>query len=44
MKGRKSDNPFIVHISDFDMLKQVVKEPNEMEQNLLMRFFQDRLH
>lgn len=39
VKGRKSDNPFIVHISDFDMLKQVVKEPNEMEQKLIDAFF-----
>ena len=44
VKGRKSDNPFIVHISDFDMLKQILrryfneKELEVFNQNLLTNF------
>ena len=29
-KGRAQDNPLIVHISNFKMLKDLVEEPNEI--------------
>ena len=29
-KGRAQDNPLIVHISNFDMLKDLVEEPSEL--------------
>ncbi len=34
-KGRAQDNPLIVHISNFEMLKDLVEEPNEIEQKLI---------
>ena len=34
-KGRAQDNPLIVHISNFDMLKKLVEEPNEIEKKLI---------
>ena len=34
-KGRAQDNPLIVHISNFKMLKDLVEEPNEIEQKLI---------
>ncbi len=34
-KGRAQDNPLIVHISNFSMLKDLVEEPNEIEQKLI---------
>lgn len=34
-KGRNNDNPLIVHISNFDMLKDLVEEPNEIERKLM---------
>jgi len=34
-KGRAQDNPLIVHISNFEMLKNLVEEPNEIEQKLI---------
>lgn len=37
-KGRANDNPLIVHISDFDMLKDLVYEPNEIERKLMDAF------
>ena len=37
-KGRAQDNPLIVHISNFEMLKDLVEEPNELEQKLIDAF------
>lgn len=37
-KGRPSDNPLIVHVSDFDMLKKYVSEISNMEQKLIEAF------
>jgi len=37
-KGRANDNPLIVHISDFDMLKDLVYEPNDIEKKLIDAF------
>ena len=37
-KGRAQDNPLIVHISNFDMLKDLVEEPSELEQKLIDAF------
>lgn len=37
-KGRANDNPLIVHISNFDMLKDIVKDINEMEKKLIDSF------
>lgn len=34
-KGRAQDNPLIVHISNFEMLKDLVEEPNEIEKKLI---------
>lgn len=38
-KGRPSDNPLIVHISNLEMLKQVVDEVSPAAQILMERFF-----
>ncbi len=38
-KGRPQDNPLIVHVSDNDMLKEVVKELSETAQVLAKRFW-----
>ena len=38
-KGRASDNPLIVHISDIDMLGDLVKEVGEIEQKLMDNFW-----
>lgn len=38
-KGRPSDNPLIVHISNFEMLKQLTKNINEIEKKLIDAFF-----
>ena len=38
-KGRANDNPLIIHIANFDMLKDLVEEPSEMEQKLIEAFF-----
>lgn len=38
-KGRPQDNPLIVHISNYDMLKLIVKEPNEIEKKLMDKFW-----
>ena len=38
-KGRASDNPLIVHICDLDMLKDLVKEVNEIELKLINSFW-----
>ena len=37
-KGRAQDNPLIVHISNFDMLKNLVEAPNELEKKLIDAF------
>lgn len=37
-KGRANDNPLIVHVSDFAMMKDLVEEPNAMEKKLLDAF------
>ncbi len=39
MKGRKQDNPLIVHISDLNMLNDLVEEVGEIEQNLINEFW-----
>ena len=38
-KGRAADNPLIVHISDIDMLDNLVKEVGEIEQKLMDSFW-----
>lgn len=37
-KGRANDNPLIVHISNFDMLKELTYEPSEIEKKLIDAF------
>lgn len=37
-KGRPSDNPLIAHVSDLDMLKECVKNINEVEEKLIDAF------
>lgn len=37
-KGRANDNPLIVHIANFAMLKELVEEPNSIEQKLIDAF------
>ena len=37
-KGRANDNPLIVHVSDFDMIKKIAETPNEIEQKLMDAF------
>lgn len=37
-KGRANDNPLIVHIADFDMLDDLVKEITPLEQKLMDSF------
>ncbi|MBE5822355.1 MAG: threonylcarbamoyl-AMP synthase [Clostridiales bacterium] len=39
IKGRPQDNPLIVHISNIDMLKELVTEVNEIEKKLIDRFW-----
>lgn len=38
-KGRPSDNPLIVHVSDFDMIKEAVSEVPELAYKLAERFW-----
>ena len=38
-KGRAADNPLIVHISDLDMLKDIVYEIGEIEKKLIEAFW-----
>lgn len=38
-KGRAQDNPLIVHISNFEMLNDLVEKPNEIEMKLIDAFF-----
>lgn len=38
-KGRESDNPLIVHISNFDMINMLAKSVNEIEHKLIDAFF-----
>lgn len=37
-KGRANDNPLIVHISNFDMINDLVTETNEVEKKLIDAF------
>lgn len=37
-KGRANDNPLIVHIADFDDLKEIVEEPSDIEHALMDAF------
>ena len=37
-KGRAGDNPLIVHVNNFDMIKQIIEGPNELEKKLLNTF------
>ncbi len=38
-KGRPSDNPLIVHISDFKMLNRIISGYNEIEEKLMKEFW-----
>jgi len=38
-KGRKSDNPLIVHVCDFEMLNEVVSELTELERKIINSFW-----
>lgn len=38
-KGRKTDNPLILHISEYDMLSEIVKETTEVEKKLIKSFW-----
>ena len=38
-KGRASDNPLIVHISDFEMLNKLVVEVGNVEKKLIEKFW-----
>lgn len=38
-KGRKSDNPLILHISNYEMLKQITVNISEMEEKLMKAFW-----
>ncbi len=38
-KGRKNDNPLILHISNIDMLDRIAKNINELEYKLMNRFW-----
>ena len=40
-KGRKQDNPLILHISDMDMLPQIAENISELEYRLMDAFGQD---
>ena len=38
-KGRAQDNPLILHVSSIDMIKQLVKDINDIEEKLINNFF-----
>lgn len=38
-KGRAQDNPLILHVSSFEMIKRIVKNINTVEKNLIFKFF-----
>lgn len=38
-KKRAADNPLIVHISDIEMLKDLIETPSELEQRLMNQFW-----
>ena len=38
-KGRKSDNPLILHIADFSMLPQIAQNVSELEKKLMKAFW-----
>lgn len=37
-KGRAQDNPLIVHVSNKDMIYDIVEKPNEIEEKLIDTF------
>ena len=37
-KGRAQDNPLIVHVSNKEMIYDIVEKPNEIEENLINTF------
>lgn len=37
-KGRAQDNPLIVHVANFEMIKALTEEPNEIEKKLIDAF------
>ena len=38
-KGRAQDNPLILHVSSFEMIKKIEKNINTVEKNLIFKFF-----
>lgn len=38
-KGRAQDNPLILHVSSFEMITRIAKNINEVEKNLIFKFF-----
>ena len=38
-KGRPTDNPLIVHISNINMLEQIVEDIGEIERKLINKFW-----
>lgn len=38
-KGRAQDNPLILHVSSFEMIKRIAKNINKVEKNLIFKFF-----
>ncbi len=38
-KGRAQDNPLILHVSSFEMIKRIAKNINTVEKNLIFKFF-----
>ena len=38
-KGRKQDNPLILHVSSIDMVEKIAKDINDIEYELMKKFF-----
>ena len=38
-KGRKQDNPLILHVSSIDMVERIAKDINDIEYELMKKFF-----
>ncbi len=38
-KGRAQDNPLIVHVSNFQMVKEIVEDINDLERKLMQKFW-----
>lgn len=38
-KGRAQDNPLILHVSSFEMIKRIAKNINKVEKKLIFKFF-----